>query len=233
MLDLASALLRRWKLIVLCAVAGAICAFSFTEIFIAPTYQSGGLLYVSNSQLKSQQAEISTQQQQAAYNLVVTYSEILKSETFTTIVAEDLGGAVTPSEVKSMVTYEAVGETELMQVSVISTEPTIAYEVARSVIANAPGFLTGIAGGEVTEIDNAKEPTAPIGPSTVKNTAIGLLGGLAVGLALAFVMHMLDTRVRSGQELSDKYGIPVLGEIPGWDALMKGGTADEGGQDKK
>ncbi len=225
--------MRRWKLIVLCAVAGAICAFSFTEIFIAPTYQSGGLLYVSNTQLKSQQAEISAQQQQAAYNLVVTYSEILKSETFTTIVAEDLGGAVTPAEVENMVTYEAVGETELMQVSVISTDPTIAYEVARSVIANAPGFLTGIAGGEVTEIDNAKEPTAPIGPSTMKNTAIGVLGGLVIGVMLAVLLHILDTRVRSGEELAEKYGIPVLGEIPGWDTLMKGGTADENGQDKK
>lgn len=215
-LDIVHMLLKHWKLIVISALAIMVLAFSYTEIFIAPTYASGGLLYVSNRQLNNQQAEISAQQQQAAQSLVLTYSEILKSDTFTSMVAEDLGGAVMPVDVKKMVEYDAVGETELMSVTAKSTDPKLAYEVARSVIANAPGYLTGIVGGNVTEIDNAKEATVPVGPNTKKNTAIGLLIGLVIGVGISFILEMLDTRIRSGEMLAEKYGVPVLGEIPDW-----------------
>jgi Mrp family chromosome partitioning ATPase/capsular polysaccharide biosynthesis protein len=51
-------------------------------------------------------------------------------------------------------------------------------------------------------------------PSTARNIALGILGGLGIGLAMAFLVEALDTRVRSTAEVEYALGIPLLGRIP-------------------
>ena len=51
-------------------------------------------------------------------------------------------------------------------------------------------------------------------PRTKRNVALGLLAGLALGVALAFLRDALDPRVRSDDELRERLGLPVLGHIP-------------------
>jgi capsular exopolysaccharide synthesis family protein len=51
-------------------------------------------------------------------------------------------------------------------------------------------------------------------PRTTRNVALGLLVGLALGVALAFLRDALDPRVRSDDELRERLGLPVLGHIP-------------------
>jgi tyrosine-protein kinase len=53
-----------------------------------------------------------------------------------------------------------------------------------------------------------------IQPRTARNVALGLLFGLALGIALAFLRDSLDSRVRSDDELRQRSGLPVLGRIP-------------------
>jgi capsular exopolysaccharide synthesis family protein len=58
-----------------------------------------------------------------------------------------------------------------------------------------------------------------------RNVALGLIAGLALGIALAFLSDALDTRVRSTQELHEQLGLPLLGDIPG----PKSRSASSGG----
>jgi capsular exopolysaccharide synthesis family protein len=51
-------------------------------------------------------------------------------------------------------------------------------------------------------------------PTPVRNTAIGLLIGLALGLGMAFLNEYLDNTIKSAEELERIYGAPVLGMIP-------------------
>ena len=59
-------------------------------------------------------------------------------------------------------------------------------------------------------------------PRPKRNVALGLIAGLALGLALAFLRDTLDTRVRTEDELRERLGVPVLGHIP----RVTGSTAD-------
>ena len=49
----------------------------------------------------------------------------------------------------------------------------------------------------------------------VRNTAIGLLLGLVLGIALAFVRDLFDRRVRSADEAAALVGLPLLARLPG------------------
>jgi len=51
-------------------------------------------------------------------------------------------------------------------------------------------------------------------PRTTRNVALGLLAGLALGVALAFLRDALDPRVRSEDDLREQLELPVLGRIP-------------------
>jgi capsular polysaccharide biosynthesis protein len=49
----------------------------------------------------------------------------------------------------------------------------------------------------------------------------GLLGGLAIGLGLAFGAEALDHSIKSAEELSSLLGYPVLISLPDFAALPR------------
>jgi capsular polysaccharide biosynthesis protein len=48
----------------------------------------------------------------------------------------------------------------------------------------------------------------------VLNTAVRTGLGLAAGIGLAFLLHYLDTRLRSRTDVEEWLGLPVVGTIP-------------------
>ncbi len=72
---------------------------------------------------------------------------------------------------------------------------------------------------DVSIIDPPTFPMAPSFPNVPLNLALGLVGGLLVGLAGALLQEFADTRVRRRHEIEQETGLPVLTMIPS----VKGG----------
>jgi capsular exopolysaccharide synthesis family protein len=56
-------------------------------------------------------------------------------------------------------------------------------------------------------------PGSPYSPQTVRNTVLGLLVGLTIGLLFAFGRDALDRRLRTADEASTRFGLPLLGQL--------------------
>lgn len=70
------------------------------------------------------------------------------------------------------------------------------------------------AASESVEIVGAAEtPSGPSSPATARNTVLGGLLGLVLGLVAAFVRDSLDRRVHSVQQISQELDLPVLGRV--------------------
>ena len=54
----------------------------------------------------------------------------------------------------------------------------------------------------------------PVGPNRVRIIAMGIAIGLAFGIGLTFLLHKLDDRVESAEELEKSLEEPILGQIP-------------------
>ena len=67
---------------------------------------------------------------------------------------------------------------------------------------------------QLSLIREAVRPTSPSRPKPIYWIPSGLLIGLAVGLALAFVLELLDTSIKAPSDVVRRVGLPVLGAVP-------------------
>ena len=72
---------------------------------------------------------------------------------------------------------------------------------------------------ETLQTSNATVVKAPlrapqVSPRPIRNGLFGLAFGVIIGLGLALLVDALDTRVRSGDEIAARLGIPLLGRLP-------------------
>lgn len=63
-------------------------------------------------------------------------------------------------------------------------------------------------------IDPAELPRAPRGADRMAEIRSGVLWGLVLGIAFAFVVEFLDSRIKTGEELSSLIDAPFMGMLP-------------------
>lgn len=66
---------------------------------------------------------------------------------------------------------------------------------------------------DIAILNPAVPPTEASSPKVVLNTILAVFLGSLLGIGLAFLMEMLDRRVRSGEDLTAALDLAVLGEI--------------------
>ena len=72
----------------------------------------------------------------------------------------------------------------------------------------------GIKATNITVVDPARTPAYPISPNRNFNLELGLMGGIFVGLAMAFTVDSVDATVVNPLELEEITGMSVIGIIP-------------------
>lgn len=66
----------------------------------------------------------------------------------------------------------------------------------------------------VSVIEHSPLPNSPVSPSPTKAIALGLLGGLAAGLAFALGADMLDRSIKTVDQAEETLGLPVFAAVP-------------------
>jgi capsular exopolysaccharide synthesis family protein len=87
--------------------------------------------------------------------------------------------------------------------------------------AQSLGTLAELRNGNVQVAQAATVPTSPSSPKTARNTAIGAILGLLLGLGVALLLERLDRRIREPKDLEKVYGLPLLGVVPESSALSR------------
>jgi succinoglycan biosynthesis transport protein ExoP len=66
----------------------------------------------------------------------------------------------------------------------------------------------------VSVVEPAYLPNQPATPRVVMNMVLGILGGLVLGVVLAFIVENLDTRIYSMDQIEAITQLPTIGRIP-------------------
>ncbi len=86
------------------------------------------------------------------------------------------------------------------------------------IVSHSEDYFPGLGSRGVVArlIDPAEVAPATAGGRALLNVGLRTLLGLALGLALAFLLHYFDNRLYTPQDIRRELGLPLLGEIPRW-----------------
>lgn len=199
-------------------LAGGI-AYGISSFVLTPKYDSNATMIISNStnvdSQNPQQANVELGQIQANKALISTYSEIVKSRGIADKVINNLGLNMDFAEFSDKVSIESVKDTQIISVKVVDTIPERAQDIANE---TANIFKDSI--GDIMKVDNvqildgATLPERPSSPNIKKNTAIGVVLGLILGVMIAIFKEIADTTIKTQEDINQYFDIPVIGIIP-------------------
>lgn len=215
---------RAWAILLITVLVGGIVLAS-TVFLVTPKYSSSVMIYVNNSSLElGEVVDISASSLSAAQDLVKSYIVILNTRTTLEQVIHEAGVDYSYGQLREMLSANSVNATEIFRVTVTSTDPYEAAEIAKAVgdvLTERTQLI--IEGTTVRIVDYPVVNTAKVSPSITRNTAIGLILGFIGACAVFAVFAILDDTIRDESVILQNYDMPILAKIP--DLHM-----DEGGK---
>lgn len=208
-----------WRILALTIVA-ALISFAVSSFLIKPTYQAGTQILVTPK--KQENEVIDAQSVQSSVTLVNTYRVIIKSPAILEQVQKEVPNAPTNvTALNNMVTVESEQNSQVINVSVQSTNAALASNMANSIAEVFSSDVQKLMSVDnVTVLSKSNIPTSPVSPNIILNTAIAAVVGFLLGVGLAFLREVLDRRIRTEDQVQQILDLPVLGSIPDIDSKV-------------
>ena len=213
--------------ILLASVIFGAGALVYSKYIVKPVYQSKIKFFVDSTD---------TDSQRIAYYISVApqYIQLLNVNEFYAAVADDLlrteSVITTATAVASKVSFSDPAEgTGVFWATVRSSDPHDAYITAASVAKLAPDRIMELKPGDRLGVaEYPQESATRVSPSILRNTLLGVILGFVLSAAVIVGKELFDTRLKSPDEITQIYELPVLGTVPDFTAAEKAGR--KGGQ---
>ncbi|MBF4570162.1 polysaccharide biosynthesis tyrosine autokinase [Plantibacter sp. VKM Ac-2880] len=216
--DYLRVLRKYWALIVALALVGVAAAAAYS-LAKTPEYSSSAKVFVStqSSDNVSDLAQGNTYSQQR----VKTYVNLVSTPIVLQPVIAALELNITVGQLGGQVSAVATPDTTIIQITATSEDPVLAAELANTTAESLTGVVAKIESTDdgatspvkLTRVQEANVPTAPGSPNVPLNLALGVLVGLALGIAFAVLRETLDTRIRNERDVESLTDIPLMGGI--------------------
>lgn len=211
---------KHWKMIPI--VTLAILAAAAGVTYLTPkSYQSQLQFFVStvDTSNNAQLAQGSNFLQQR----VKSYSQLLTAPVVLQPVVQSLHLDETASTLSTRVSATVPVDTVLINVSVQDRDPHQAQAIAKAIGQQFPKTVANLEkvtsnSASPVKVTLTKPPTYqpdPVSPRPARNLALGLAIGLLISAATVLLRHVLDTKVRTKDDIEDLMdGAAVIGMIP-------------------
>jgi succinoglycan biosynthesis transport protein ExoP len=217
--DYARILRRRWSSIVIVTLAMVALAATITLV-ITPKYTATTRLFfaVQGGESVTDLAQGSSY----AENQMTSYAEVATSPLVLDPVIDALDLNISAKELAESVTASVPAKTVILEITATDVDPSQAARIANGVGAQLSKVAAGLAperpdGGEAvrsTILAQAQVPMSPSSPDVLRNLSLGAAFGLLLGAAVALSRHLLDTKIRSEEDLEAVTDRAVLGYVP-------------------
>lgn len=212
---------RKWPVMVACAVAAAVVMFLVTPAEPPPvervtSYDASATLLISTASTSPDSLGGGVSLDRMA--LYIQSGEIPQKA------AEQLGETENPALLASRVTIEPNHGAMSMTLSMNGSDPQRTADVVNAFAEQTVAYFqtprdgTGRATVEIlqeaTPIPVIASGGFSIPPSRTFRTIMAALLGLLIGFGLALVLHQVDSRLRTRDEVYEALRMPVIAEVP-------------------
>ncbi len=202
--------------IILITIIFMLIGIIYSVGFVTPKYTSSTTLLLATSEsANSKTNTITTSDITLNSKLVSTYSELVKSKNVTRQVISNLGINETEDELRNSITVSSVKDTELIKISVTDKNATNAYNIANEIAKVFTQKVSEIYNiNNVQVLDQAEISTTPSNINHTKDIIMFTFVGLFVAIVFVLVANMLDTTIKSSEEVEKLCNVPVIASIP-------------------
>jgi polysaccharide biosynthesis transport protein len=201
---------RKW------IVIGVLLAFVVTTAVASKTLEK---IYVTHSTLlvALPADTASFDSVQASQAIARSYADIIESPNVAQLVADRLPDSPDRDNILAKTTFEPVEQTQLLQIGVEDPSAGRAKQIADTWADVATEYartrLEPTTGATLTVADRAPRPSSPDRPKPTLYTLVAAIIGLALGLGAAFLRDRLDRRLRTADDVEERFDAPVLARI--------------------
>jgi len=214
-------LLRRHRLVVLAALVLGLGAAVAYLVVATPLYTASSRVYISAN---TGGAAVSELNQGSAFTLqsASTLAGVAASPIVLERAITVLGTDETVDELAARVEVTVPEATTLLDVAVVDDDPVRAAATADAIASAFEEVLEhelatsqgdGTPALSARTIAPASVPEGPSEPRPFVVLGVGVLAGLGLGVALAVLRSVLDTRVRGSYDAEAVTGLPWLGAV--------------------
>lgn len=229
-LDLKELLMLFWnkkvKILLIVAIFMLI-GIIYTIGFVTPVYTSSTTLLLATSGNSADKTNtITTTDITLNSKLVSTYSTLIKSKTVLRQVISNLGINISEDELEKNITVSQEKDTEIIRISVTNADATTAAKVANEVAKVFSQRVSEIYKiNNVQVVDQAEVDTIPSNINHAKDIMIFACVGIVVSVMYVLIANMLDTTIKTAEEVEKEFKVPVLASIPlyNFEPAKKGG----------
>ena len=213
--------------IILIVLIFMVIGIIYTVGFVTPMYSSSTTLVLAGTSSSADENQISetitTTDLTINSKLVATYSKLVKGKNILGQVISNLGIKVNEDDLRKNVNVTSVEDTELIEITVSNENAEYAAKIANEI---AKVFEEKIAGeiyniNNVHIVDEATVETEPSNVNHLKNIVIFAFIGAVVAVMYVLIANMLDTTVKTQEDIEKSIKIPVLASIPMYDMDME------------
>lgn len=211
LLELFFVLLDHWKSIILVMVLCGCLAGAYNYFLIDSSFRANAEIYITNTN-----TVISFQDVQLSEALTVDYEEVIRSRTVLKKVIKDQKLSMTYKELGKMITVDNPVDSHCLKIYVESWDQESAVSIANSLVKFGIDQIYRVAGNdEPTIIDYAEaDAVDEIRPSLKKYVAMGALAGAFVLCGFLVLGFLLDTTLKTEEDIEKYLGYTVLASIP-------------------
>ena len=189
----------------------------YTVGFTTPMYSSSTTLLLAGSESGGEETANSITTTDITLNskLVSTYSVLVRSKDVLSQVISNLGMDISWESLRNNVKVSSVEDTEVIEISVTTNNAensaNIANEIAK-VFTEKVAEIYNI--NNVHVVDEAEPENTPSNINHEKDVIIFAFIGLVVAVIYVLVANMLDTTVKTAEDIEKEFKLPVLASIP-------------------
>lgn len=211
LVELFFTLLHNWKLLLIGLIMGAVIMAGYYGMFVQSTYRATTELYITNSD-----SIISLQDLQMGTALTEDYKTIITSRTVLNKVIEDLQLNMDYRQLRKLISVSNPTGTHIISTSVTTTNRDSSRIIANDLLNVSIERLYQVIGtSEPTIIDYSQaDAVENVTPSMRRYILMGGLIGLLLVAAFITIRVMLDTTIKTDDDVERYLKLPMLSSVP-------------------
>lgn len=211
LMELFFRLIENARKIIAGALVGMFVFAAYSFLLATPMYEATCKIYV----LSASDSAINLSDLQIGATLTADYQEVFTTWEVHEQVLQNLGLDYTYEELEDMLQVTNPSDTRILEITITSDDPVEAAAMANEYADVASRYISDtMVTDEPSVLSKALQPTEPVSPRKLLNTALGFLLGALVMCAIVTVQFILDDKIKTAEDIRKYTGMATLAVVP-------------------